>query len=262
MNLIFSTVDFKIQGIGYPSFPILISKDNDIFLEGLHFLIYHCLKRGKVQSQNSWETYGRDLFDYFSFIEANKFNWKEVRCRTDSMLLALYRNFSFYDCNLKASTVNRRLRLVIKFYDYSYSKGFIDNLPYKMEEVLTRQSKQFLAHTDTSGGLKTRPDVLLTQPTTKIKVLNSEQISELLEACKSNITLYLMVLLGLSTGLRKQEILTLPLHYITNPKSTSARSHIVVYLDSSEMSTKGNKQRSDLSTLYRTLNYATNLISS
>ena len=246
MQLTKSTDDFKIKGIPYSDFPILIDANNDVFVEALMFLIHHCIKRGSVQSKRSWDTFGRDLYDYFAFLEANKLGWRDLQYREDETILALYRDASFESFNLSATTVNRRLRFVIKFYNYAARKGWVSTLPYELEEVIVSKPKGFLAHTDTSGGKKSRPDVVLKQPRTQIKVLNSTQIKDLLSAIKEKTkskTLHLMVRLSLATGLRKEEVLTFPKEYILNPARTSAKSFIAVRLNPSEISTKGDEPR-------------------
>ncbi|MDF5484401.1 site-specific integrase, partial [Vibrio parahaemolyticus] len=53
----------------------------------------------------------------------------------------------------------------------------------------------------------------------------------------------LIVRLALLTGLRKEELLTFPVTYVSAPQSISARSHVVVELKPQEMSTKGDKPR-------------------
>jgi len=243
VHLIFSKADFQIRGQSYESFPILIDEKNDVFVEGLEFLVHHCLKRGSVQSRRSWDTYGRDLYDFFAFLEANKLDWRTLSDRANETILAIYRDASFQHFKLSASTVNRRLHLAIKFYQYALRQGWVNTLPFELETVKVKRHNGFLAHTDTSGGYTVKPDVLLKTPITKIKILNSEQIADLLNAIR-NPTIRLIVRLGLLTGLRKEELLTFPVKYVTSPKLTSARSHIVVELKPQEMSLKGSKGRS------------------
>lgn len=243
MDLVLASADFKVRNISYPSFPILVDEEGEVVAHALDFLVYHCLKRGSVQSEESWRTYGQDLYDFFSFCEANSIDWRNIKHRQDETLLALYRDVSMKQFGVGASTINRRLRFLIKFYQYAYNHGWVSTLPYELESVVIRKPKGFLAHTDTSGGMKARPDVMLKQPHTKIKLLNREQVNELLAAI-NNKTLKLMVKLGLLTGMRKSEILTFPLSCVINPQNTSARSHIKVELNPNEMRIKGSKARS------------------
>lgn len=240
--LVFSKSDFRIHNQPYEGFPILLDKRGNIFVEGLEFLVHHCLKRGSVQSRRSWDTFGRDSYDFFAFLEANELDWRQIEDSTNETLLAVYRDASFENFNLAASTVNRRLHLAIKFYQYALKQGWVTTLPYELETVKVRQPKKFLAHTCTSGGVVSKPDVLLRTPATKINILNAEQLADLLKAIK-NPTLHLMVRLALSTGLRKEELLTFPVSRIIKPDPTIARSHIVTELSPQEMSTKGYKAR-------------------
>lgn len=244
MHLVFSTGDFKIDGYSYAGFPLLFREDGvTLEYEVLQFLINHCLKRGSVASKKSWERYGRDMYDFFSFCEANNLDWRNVQSRKDSTILAIYRDASIEHFNLSATTINQRLRLLIKFYQYAVIRGWCGTLPYEIENVMVRKPKGFLAHTDTSGGMKARPDVILRQARTKIKLLNGDQIKQLLAAIK-NPSLLLMVKLGLMTGLRKEEIITFPLKYVVNPTEINARSHISVLLAPQDMKIKGSTERS------------------
>lgn len=131
---------------------------------------------------------------------------------------------------------------MIKFYQFALKQGWVSTLPYDLETVRVKQSKGFLAHTDTSGGYAVKPNVLLKTSPTKIKVLNKEQVDELLKTIK-NKTLRLIVRLALLTGLRKEELLTFPVTCVAAPQSISARSHVVVELDPQQMSIKGDKPR-------------------
>mgnify|MGYP000442251712 CR=1 FL=1 len=201
MQLYLSTDDFKVKGFSYPGVPILVTKDHNIFREALDFVVYYCIERGRVKSTNSWETYGRDLYDYFSFMEANDLDWRIVKTRTGSMLLAVYRDTSMNQFGLSANTVNRRLRIAIQFYQYAVERGWVEVLPYKMENVIVRRSKGFLSHTESRGSIQASPHVLTKSFKSRIKVLSYTQIRLLLDSIK-NRKIKLMVRLMLSTGLR------------------------------------------------------------
>lgn len=108
----------------------------DIFAEALEWLVYYCIKRGSVQSIRSWETYGRDAYDYFAFIEANNLDWRSINSRTENRLLAVYRDASMSQFNVGATTINRRLGLIIKFYQYACNRGWVSTLPYELQDVI------------------------------------------------------------------------------------------------------------------------------
>jgi integrase/recombinase XerD len=244
MKLIFSTDSFKVGNRSYEGFPILLHDNMQTFMEGLNFLIYYCIKRGRVGSKNSWVTYGRDLYDFFAFVDANELDWRNITSRIDSHILSVYRDAALKDFQLAESTVNRRLGLLVKFYKYAMQHGWVSALPYEIEEIRINQPKGFLAHTDKSGGVKASPDVLLKKRKTKIKVLNTEQVGMLLNAVKGKQD-KLMIRLCLATGIRKEELLTIPKSYVVNPQRFSARNHnFVVTLSPRDMETKGSHERS------------------
>ena len=182
MKLIFSDENFRVQGFSYPGFPLLVDKNWDVVWEALDFLIYHLLQRGRVQSKKSWDTLGRDFYDFMAFVEANDLDWRNVHSRMDNHILAVYRDWSLGECSLAPSTINRRLGLAIKFYQHAFKKGWVQELPFDIEEVRVRNPKGFLAHTDRSGGVKASPDVKLKERRTRILVLNHDQIRMLLNA--------------------------------------------------------------------------------
>lgn len=242
MKLVFSTRSFKIGNRSYEGFPILLHDDMQVFKEGLDFLIYHCIKRGRVASSNSWETFGRDFYDFFAFVDANELDWRAVEHRLNSHILAVYRDASLQDFGLAESTINRRLHFVIKFYQYAMQHGWVTELPYAIEEIKVNQPKGFLAHTDKSGGIKATPDVILKKRKTGIKLLNTDQVGMLLLAIKNKQD-KLMVRLCLSTGIRKEELLTFPKHYIINPQK-QPRNNYVIPLSARDMELKGSHSRS------------------
>lgn len=114
MRLVFSTNDFKLLGVNYPDFPILLNKNMEIVEEVLFFLIKYCIKRGRVSSKKSWVAYGQTMYDYFSFLEANSLCWNKYAYGNDHTIIAAYRDWSISEAKLSASTVNYRLRMVIK----------------------------------------------------------------------------------------------------------------------------------------------------
>jgi site-specific recombinase XerD len=207
------------------------------------FLRYHLLKRGRVLSKNSWVTYGRDLYDYFATLDANDLDWRDVGEQFDTSVLSTYRDICLTKYKLAPSTVNRRLGLAIKFYQYAARKDWVSRLPYDVEEIRVRQDGSFLAHTDKSGGVRATADVLLATKKTRIKLLNTEQVGMLLNAIEDT-QLKLMVRLFLTTGIRKEELLTFPESFVINPQKYPAKSHYVVNLTPKKMAVKGSHERS------------------
>lgn len=244
MRLYLSTKDYKLNGTSFPGLPILINRDGHVVREAQGFFTEHCIRRGRVESLNSWKKYGQDLYDYLSFCEANGLDWKEVGAERDSTLLAAYRDWSLSaEVGNKANTVNARLRTAIKFYQYALKKGYVESLPYGIESVTVRRPKQFLAHTDVTGGRQAAIDVMLKQKRTTIRVLSTSQAADLVNAA-SNPTHKLIMRLGLSSGLRREELASFPLKYVINPATyTKHKSFIRVRCLPEDMDLKGGQER-------------------
>lgn len=245
MDLFFSTDKFKLNGLSYSGFPVLISREGRVVEEALDFCIAHLVKRGRVQSKKSWVTYGKALYQYFGWCEVNGIDWRDVGNDREATILAEFRdwNLSSEGGSLSASTVNARLRLLCTFYRYAVNNGWVTAVPYAMETVTVRQPKGFLAHVDASGGQQTSPDIMLKTPRTVIRVLSKHQSVDLLNAI-TNPTHKLIVRLALTTGLRREELATFPLKYVINPATyTKYRSFIRVNIEPHDMSIKGNQPR-------------------
>jgi integrase/recombinase XerD len=244
MDLFLSTADFKLNGISYPGLPILIDHDGKVVREAQGFFIKECIKRGRVQSPQSWKKYGQDLYDYLSFCESNDLDWKAIGVDRESTILAAYRDWSLgLEVGNKANTVNARLRTAIRFYRYAHKIGAVQSVPYEIETVMVREPKQFLAHTDATAGIRASFDVMLkTQPTT-IRVLSTTQAVDLVKAV-SNPAHKLVVRLALGSGLRRKELATFPLEYVIDPATyTKHKTYIRVNLCPTKMGTKGSKAR-------------------
>ncbi|MBV4482116.1 MULTISPECIES: tyrosine-type recombinase/integrase [Pseudomonas] len=242
MKLIFSTESFEMMGRPYPKFPLILGSNMHVVSESFEFLIDECVKRGRVQSEGSWQVYGGAIYDFLAFCEANELDWMDSTDR-DNPILAIYRDWSLTECGLAPQTVNARLRIVIKLYKFALRKKWICSLPYRIEEIRVRQPKGFLAHTDTTGGYKMTPDVLAKSQKTRIGVLTHGQVSQLLSSV-SNTEHLLITRLALATGLRKQELLTFPVKYVRNPAEfTGSKYHVRVDLDPGDMTLKGGKPR-------------------
>lgn len=243
MRLVFSTSDFKLYGISYENFPILLNAEMNIVEEALFFLVQYCIKRGRVNSIRSWEAYGQTLYDYFSFLEANGLDWRMNKYGINHSILAAYRDWSLSEIKLHPNTVNYRLRHIIKFYQFAFENNWIESLPYHLEEIRINPSKHFLSHVDDRGNVKLSPDILLKKHHSPIRLLNKPQIREFLTALK-NPTQKLIARLALCSGLRKEELVSFPVTYIFNPQNyITYKSLIRIHLNPAEMKIKGDKPR-------------------
>ena len=247
MRVVKSTDDFKLRGVSIPDFPILMWTKNNkelgiktgmLFEEGVDFLMYQLITRGRVDSKNSWATYGQWLCNFFSFCEDNNQNWREIADdgRNES-LLAVYRDSCSEDFDLAASTVNSYLRIATSFYRYALGRGWVSKVPYSLESVKVNRPASFLAHVDNTSDKVLSPDVMLKTYKGAIKFLSSEEVATLLKSIK-NETLKLMVRLCLQTGIRKKEVYLFPLDAIRKTRPDELKCTVYI------RKTKGSKERS------------------
>lgn len=239
MRLIDSNHEFVVNGSPVEGFPILLSSAGDVHRPALNFLVYYCIQRGRVNSKKSWHRYGQDLYDFFSFIEAHSLEWRDTNKHPS--ILATYRDWSLKHFSLSVNTINTRLTTLVNFYKYAYRQNWVRSFPFEIEQVRIPRREHFLMHGDFHDH-KATPDVKLKTAKKGIKVLTGNQQRILLQACK-NETLKSQTLLGLSTGLRLEEINTFPLKYVFNPSKDPSRNYFRVTLCPSDMNTKGSKER-------------------
>lgn len=244
MELVYADENFKINGVSYPGFPIVLNSDMRSIPEVSAYLIYRCIHRGRVNSAHTWASYGQALYDYFGYLEALGRHWTDIGMEThENSPLSSYRNWAMQSFGLNENTVNLRLRVICSFYNYAHSRGWVSALPYDVETVKVRARSGFLAHTDITGGYVASPDVIMKMRVTEVSVLNKEQIKQFLSAINSP-SQKLIARLGLGSGLRKEELLTFPLSYILNhPAASAGKSHVRINISPRDMLTKGNKER-------------------
>lgn len=242
MRLIFSTSDFKISGIPFPGFPILLDAFMCIQWQVLDFLIQLFTKGEKFYSHPTWEQYGRSLYDYFSFCEANGYDWNATNSTSKHSIIENYRNWSMAECGLEPSTVNDRLRIIYSFYEHALQESWIPNLPWKGRKELLKDYKPALIKQNTTGGDHSYPSNRKASLTT-VRVLSRTQIDRMLEAIQ-NQEFKLITRLGLACGLRKQELVTFPVKYIVDTNEyPSTKMNYRVTLNPKDMTIKRKKGR-------------------
>lgn len=242
MRLIFSTSNFKISDIPFPGFPILLDAFMNVQWHALNFLIYVCTVEGIANSLATWEQYGRGLYDYFGFCEANGYDWKVTNNKSKHSTIDKYRNWSMAECGLEPSTVNDRLRIIYRFYEYALEEFWIENLPWKGKKEFLKDYKPGLIKKDTTGGNKSFSNGRKASITT-VRILSRIHIDTTLGVI-ANLELKLITRLALASGLRKQELLTFPTKYIVDPNDYPAtKMNYRITLNPKEMKTKNNKSR-------------------
>lgn len=207
----------------------------------------HYLTRGVIGSAQSWPSTGRALYDYFGFLEAHGLHWADVARGEEKALVAAYRDYCLSDVKLARNTVRQRLHYVCSFYEYSLKQGWVDRLPFSLEDrVVRRGDKGVLAHIDASGNTQAVRNVTPRQHKVLPKFLTKVQLQALL-AVTENPHHRMMTRLALQAGLRREEIATFPLAYVFNPDARHGNGRNVMVrldpFDGTGMMTKGGKPR-------------------
>lgn len=213
MRLVLATDKLVVQGRSFAGFPLLIAAGKPV--EPAQTFLWDLLtKSGRRQSKLTWEKYGRALFDFFAFCEANGADWRaEPACGLPSAI-DWYRDWAKGEIKNTARTINQRLGLLVRFYEWALKKRLISHLPFEYTEVWSGQPPGFLAHV--SDNKVQSADVLLRENKKPPAFLTKEQV-QLCLAALSNETHHQMFALMVRTGLRQVECRTFPLKYVFDP---------------------------------------------
>jgi site-specific recombinase XerD len=245
VRLLFSTDDLEIGGRRIPGFPLLIDDECYPLQPAQDFLFHFLLERGTANSPLTWEATGRRLYDYFAFLNANELHWTDSQRQVGTSVLSRYRDWSAGELKLSPSTINKRLSLVVKFYEWASEMGQIERLPFSYRSVRVSRKVGMLAHTKRGHQLATRASVLLREFRAPIRILTIEQI----QVCREfliNPSHRLLFELMLRSGLRSCEARTYPANYVFDPASRNdlMRGQMIrVDLNPNELSIKYSKPR-------------------
>lgn len=246
MRLVMATPDFTVAGRSFAGFPLLLSDDGWPMEPAHSFLWQALITHGGVESTLTWEAYGRRLYDYFAFLEANGLHWDEEQMPHGLSVVARYRDWSLGELGLSPNTVNKRLNLIVRFYDWCKRQGYVAHLPFGLRDARTPARQGFLAHIDRSGGMVSKPTVMARERKATIKLLTKQQVRICL-GTKLDPSHTLLFHLMVRTGMRSCEARTFPLAYIFNPQSRSdliAGQMIRIALEPADMHIKYGKPRS------------------
>lgn len=254
MQLINSSKEFTFKGASLPDMPILIDGDCEIVKPVFRFTVYLTIQDARIQSPRTINNYTSALYDYFSFIEANQLTWDEPYLNDAEnftiSVLALYRNWSrtLKDKSgvrsVSDSTINLRLSVLKRFYEYCYSAGIINFEPWEtLFKVQLETMPGFLRHTRGQKIVKGN-DLTLRTFKKPPKLLSLSQCKELLSAIDS-ATFKLTTKLLLSTGIRKDELVSFVVANISEPDLRKLNKRIPIDLVPVEggQRTKGCKPR-------------------
>lgn len=246
MRLVLATDAFTLNGIRYSGFPLILD-DRMRLIEDVHsFLIHTCLRSGRVRSKASWKRYGRDLYDFFGYVIANGFSWKEDDAAGSLHPAESYRDWALGECNLARRTVNARLRTILRFYKWAVSVRLVARFPFDEVLVPVRYARGMLAHTDGSGGIRATSQLLMRESAEPLRLLTLEQCKACLKVL-SNPTHRMMFRLPSQTGLRSAELRSFPVKYLFDPMrraDLAGKASYRMRLSPNDMSLKGGKVRS------------------
>jgi integrase/recombinase XerD len=245
VHLIWATDDFKLVGQSKAGFPILLWENMNSCSEANEFLRYY-LSRGAIGSAKSWPSTARALYDFYGFLEAHSLRWDDVDRGEDKTLVSAYRDYCFNVAKLGRNTVRQRLLYVCAFYEFAKRQRWISNLPFEYEDHRTRRANGFLQHVDASGGVTSIRSVMPRASKSLPKFMTKEQVKALIGAA-TNPHHRMIIRMAVQTGLRREELATFPLAYISAPNRTESNDrNIRVTLDpedGSGMKTKGDVKR-------------------
>ena len=216
MRLFLSDESLVVQGRAFVGFPLLVHRDGTAVEPAQSFLWDVLTTNGRAQSPLTWAKYGRDIYDYFAFLDANELDWQTVPSRGMPSVVDWYRDWSKGEIGLDSVTINARLRLIARFYRWAQQMGFIKQLPFRYQVVRVARTPGFLAHVDASANLVEVPSAMLSQKSAPIKFLTMEQVLVCLGVL-SNITHRMMFELMVRCGLRQIECRTFPVKYLFDP---------------------------------------------
>lgn len=216
MRLFLSDENMVVQGRAFVGFPLLVHKNGTAVEPAQSFLWDVLTANGRAQSPLTWAKYGRDIYDYFAFLDANGLDWQAIPDRGMPSIVDWYRDWSKGEIGLDSVTINARLRLVARFYRWAQQMDLIRQLPFRYQVVRVSRTPGFLAHLDASSNMVALPRAMLPQKSALIKFLTMDQVLVCLGVL-SNITHRLMFELMVRCGLRQIECRTFPVRYLCDP---------------------------------------------
>lgn len=245
MRLVFATEDLTLAGRSFKGFPLLIGADGWPVEPAQTFLWHTLVESGESLSDLTWEAYGRRLYDYFAFLEANQLSWNDESPAHGLSILSRYTDWSLGELGLDPGTVNKRLALIVRFYRWAKKSNLISVIPFGEKKVRAVSHSGLLAHVRRAGAEKTKVSVMVRERRRITKFLTKDQVKECL-AVEADPSHQLLFHLMVRTGLRSCEARSFPLKYVFNPKlrkGLRAGQMISVALDPADMHIKYDRPR-------------------
>lgn len=245
MNLYPSNSRFEVGGQSYEGFPILIDATGAVVEVALLFFVDELLGRTGARDPKTWEAYGRHLYDYFGYLEAKKLRWDHIpgEMSGDVAPLAHYVRWCDSAVGNEPGYINDKVGTVKRFYIWAQKVGLVDVLPFRNIEVVSSHAGGMLSHTSGSTGKRKTTDLHMREAEKPIMVLSRSQIDVVLRSA-SNPTHRAILHLGLSAGLRAEELATFPAQYVIDCGKLSDKvKTVAVHLNPRDMDTKNSRPR-------------------
>jgi integrase/recombinase XerD len=240
MRYLTSTEDFIYAGRARPGFPLLVDGDMAPMQPAQDFLLWKLLGRGRHLSTLTWDSYGRRIWDYFRFLDANDLGWREVGSEPGVSPVCAYRDWSLGQLGLDRATVNARVRLIVEFYTWAAKRQLIDAEIAQWATQQPRQADGLLAHLQSRVAAK--GSVLAVKEWTKQpEFLPIPQLKQCFDALETDAERILFALMT-RVGLRACEARTFPVRYVSLAASPSGRM-VAVRLQARHMHLKFDKER-------------------
>ncbi len=245
MRLVFATQDLTLANRSFEGFPLLIGADGWPVQPAQSFLWHILIESGESLSTLTWEAYGRRLYDYFAFLEANALAWNDETPAHGLSVLSRYRDWSIGELALNPRTVNNRLALIARFYRWAKLNNLIKVLPFREKKTHIVPHSGLLSHVTRPGKERSKISIMLRERKRQMKFLTKEQVKVCLaldDDPSHQILFHLMV----RTGLRSCEARSFPLKYVFNPrlKNGLRRGQMIsVALEPSDMQIKYDRPR-------------------
>lgn len=245
MRFVRATDDFIFAGRSRPGFPLILDGSMGPAQPFNDYLRHRLLENGKALDRKTWEAYGRRLWDFARFLDANGLAWNQSSGSHGQSVVRVYRDWQVEDLKLEPATINDRLELVMAMYQWALGRGLIDRLPFTLSDVNVYGIEHDLMHA--TGGTKTfsRPDLLLDEWDKEPAFLVAEQLKAARRSIRSTSQRLLFDLTA-RVGLRSVEARTFPVSYVFDPAKRPAvrpGTSIDLRLDPADMEIKFDKPR-------------------
>lgn len=128
MRFVLTSSEFVYGMRPRPGFPLILNDEMEPAGPFHNYLTWRLLGKGAALDQKTWEAYGRAIWDFARFLQANNLTWNQPFTAPGEGVVAMYRDWQVTDLKLDAGTINQRLRQVVELYEWAQGKGLIGEL--------------------------------------------------------------------------------------------------------------------------------------